>query len=124
VIERLVVTGRSEVIAVEDLPIEVRTHAGVALRPKHERRRTPADELYKRLVEQRESFWTLVYPLYMQRELTRSQLRELVRKALSEAKGNYRIVTRLFNIEQRDYKKFLNFLRKQDCQLPFKEYRR
>jgi len=123
VIERFIVTSRSEVIAVEDLPIEVRTRAGVALRPKHERRRTPADELYKRLVEQRESFWTVVYPLYMERELTRSSLRELVRKALAEAKGNYRIVTRLFNIEPRDYKKFLNFLRKQGCQLPFKEYR-
>jgi transcriptional regulator with PAS, ATPase and Fis domain len=123
VIERLVVTCRSEVVAVEDLPNEIRTPAGVALRPMHERRRTPADELYKRLVESRESFWAVVYPLYMQREITRTHLRDLVRKGLSEAKGNYRIVTRLFNIENRDYKKFLNFLRKQDCQLPFKEYR-
>jgi hypothetical protein len=26
-------------------------------------------------------------------------------------------------METRDYKRFLNFLRKHDCQLPFKEYR-
>jgi hypothetical protein len=26
-------------------------------------------------------------------------------------------------MEPRDYKKFLNFLRKHDCQLPFKDYR-
>jgi hypothetical protein len=26
-------------------------------------------------------------------------------------------------MESRDYKRFLNFLRKHDCQLPFKEYR-
>jgi len=26
-------------------------------------------------------------------------------------------------MEPRDYKRFLNFLRKHDCQLPFKEYR-
>jgi hypothetical protein len=26
-------------------------------------------------------------------------------------------------MDQRDYKKFLNFLRKHDCQVPFKEYR-
>jgi len=32
-------------------------------------------------------------------------------------------VTRLFNIEPRDYKRFLNFLRKHDCQVPFSEYR-
>ena len=29
----------------------------------------------------------------------------------------------MFNISDRDYKKFLNFLRKHDCQPSFKEYR-
>ena len=47
----------------------------------------------------------------------------LVHKGLEEARGNYKIVLRLFNMEARDYKRFLNFLRKHDCQLPFKEYR-
>jgi transcriptional regulator with PAS, ATPase and Fis domain len=123
VIERLVVTGQNEVIAVEDLPVEIRTQQSVMIRPKRERRRTVADDLYKRLVDGRESFWTAVYPLYMQREITRSNVRDLVRKGLEEARGNYKIVTRLFNMDTRDYKKFLNFLRKHDCQLPFKEYR-
>ena len=96
---------------------------GDGLRPKRERRRTVADDLFKKLVEDRESFWTVVYPLYMQREITRGNVRDLVRKGLEEARGNYKIVARLFNMEQRDYKRFLNFLRKHDCQLPFKEYR-
>ena len=91
--------------------------------PKRERRRTVADDLYKKLVEERESFWTAVYPLYMQREITRGNMRDLVRKGLEDARGNYKIVAKLFNMEQRDYKRFLNFLRKHDCQLPFKEYR-
>ena len=99
-----------------------RTRAS-ALRPKRERRRTVADDLYKKLVEERESFWTAVYPLYMQREITRGNMRDLVRKGLEDARGNYKIVAQLFNMEQRDYKRFLNFLRKHDCQLPFKEYR-
>jgi len=123
VIERLIVTSRHEVLAVDDLPIEIRTSRGVLVRPKRERRRTVADDLYKRLVDQRESFWHVVYPLYMQREITRSNVRDLVRKGLEEARGNYKIVTRLFNMDPRDYKKFLNFLRKHDCQVPFKEYR-
>ena len=59
----------------------------------------------------------------MDREITRGTLREVVRKGLEEARGNYRIVARLFNLEARDYKRFLNFLRKHDCQLPFKEFR-
>ncbi len=94
-----------------------------AFRPKRERRRTVADDLYKRLIEERESFWSCVYTLYMDREITRGTLREVIRKGLEESRGNYRIVARLFNLESRDYKRFLNFLRKHDCQLPFKDFR-
>jgi two-component system, NtrC family, response regulator AtoC len=123
VIERLVVTGRHDTVTPDDLPMEIRTQQGIGLRPKRERRRTVADDLYKKLIEERESFWTAVYPLYMQREITRGNMRDLVRKGLEDARGNYKIVAKLFNMEQRDYKRFLNFLRKHDCQLPFQEYR-
>jgi hypothetical protein len=50
-------------------------------------------------------------------------VRDLVQKGLEEARGNYKIMVQLFNMETTDYKKFLNFLRKHQCQLPFKEYR-
>jgi transcriptional regulator with PAS, ATPase and Fis domain len=123
VLERLVVTGRTETIQVEDLPLEIRSPLQGGLRLRRERRRTVADDLFKRLTDERESFWTAVYPLYMNREITRGNVRDLVHKGLEEARGNYKIVLRLFNMEARDYKRFLNFLRKHDCQLPFKEYR-
>jgi len=123
VIERLVVTVQRNTIEVDDLPAEIRVPDPVTFRPKKERRRTVADDLYKRLVEQRESFWSTVYPLFMDREITRANVREVVRRGLEEARGNYKIVARLFNLEPREYKRFLNFLRKHDCQIPFKEYR-
>jgi two-component system response regulator AtoC len=123
IIERLAVTMGAATVRLEDLPVEIRMRAGAESRPKRERRRTVADDLYKRLLEDRESFWSIVYPLYMQRDITRANVRDLVRKGLEEARGNYKIVARLFNMEQRDYKRFLNFLRKHDCQVPFKEYR-
>ena len=123
VIERLIVRGRGDSVVIDDLPPEVRSQRGVAVRPKRERRRTVADDLYRRLTEERESFWTVVYPLYMQREITRGNVRDLVRKGLEESRGNYKIVSRIFNMQTHEYKKFLNFLRKHDCQLPFKDYR-
>ena len=123
VIERLLVTAPGDTVTVRDLPMELQAPRNLSLRPKHERRRTVADDLYKRLIEQGESFWSVVYPLYMQRDITRSNVRDLVRKGLQEARGNYKIVARIFNMEQREYKRFLNFLRKHDCQVPFKEYR-
>ncbi len=123
VIERLVVTCRKEMVSIDDLPHEIRSRHEGGQRHRRERRRTIADDLYKRLVEDRESFWTAVYPLYMQREITRSNVRDLVGKGLQEARGNYKIVAQLFNLESQDYKKFLNFFRKHECQLPFREYR-
>ena len=122
-IERMVVGVQHETIDLQDLPSEVRLQDNVAFRPRRERRRTVADDLYARLTEQRESFWTTVYPMYMDREITRQHVRDVVRRGLEEARGNYKIVARLFNMESREYKRFLNFLRKHDCQLPFKEYR-
>ena len=122
-VERLVVKARGEMASVDDLPLEIRMQRNVSLRPKRERRRTVADDLYKRLVDEQESFWHVVYPMYMQREITRDNVREIVRRGLEEARGNYRIVAKLFNMAPNDYKRFLNFLRKHDCQLPFKEYR-
>src|SRR6187401_1491270 len=62
VIERLIVTVPGTSIDVEHLPADIRAHDRVALRPKRERRRTVADDLYQRMIEQRESFWTTVYP--------------------------------------------------------------
>ena len=123
VIERLVVTGRTEIVQLADLSPEIRTPGQAGRPPGRERRRTIADDLFKKLVDGRESFWTAVYPLYMNREITRGNVRDLVHKGLEEARGNYKIVLRLFNMESSDYKRFLNFLRKHDCQLPFKQYR-
>ncbi len=123
VLERLAITGREAVVSIDELPAELRTHEVHASQPRRERRRTVADDLYKRLIEDRESFWGCVYPLYMDREITRGTLREVVRKGLEASHGNYRIVARMFNLQSREYKRFLNFLRKHDCQLPFKEYR-
>jgi DNA-binding NtrC family response regulator len=123
VIERLVVNAKGPQIMPEDLPPDIRAQDAISFRPRRERRRTVADDLYKRLTENGESFWTSVYPLFMEREITRANVREVVRKGLEEARGNYKIVARIFNMDTRDYKRFLNFLRKHDCQIPFKEYR-
>jgi DNA-binding NtrC family response regulator len=123
VIERLVVTVQGQTIELDHLSSEIRHQGAVSFRPRRERRKTVADELYKRMIDQHESFWTSVYPLFMDREITRNNVREVVRRGLEEARGNYKIVARLFNMESRDYKRFLNFLRKHDCQIPFKEYR-
>jgi transcriptional regulator with PAS, ATPase and Fis domain len=124
VVERCVVNATSDFIEVADLPPEILAHSSIQLGHWKERRRTVADDLFRRLVTDGKPFWASVYPMYMNREITRSDMRALLHKGLEEARGNYTIVLRLFNMEPKDYKRFLNFLRKHDCRLPFKDYRK
>ena len=123
VVERLVVTVSGSVIDPGHLSPEICEQGRVVLRPKRDRRRTVVDDLYEQITKHHQSFWTTAYPRFMNREVTRDHVREIVRRGLEEARGNYKIVARLFNMEAGDYKRFLNFLRKHDCQVPFQDYR-
>ena len=89
VIERMVVRARTEVIGVDDVPHEVRANQRPGA-PIRERRRTIADELYERITNEQQSFWTTVYPLFMQREITRSAVRDVVRRGLQDARATTR----------------------------------
>ena len=59
----------------------------------------------------------------MVRDLTRTDLRAIITRGLQETAGNYKMLVELFNMERTDYKRFLNFLRKQECQVPFAHFR-
>ena len=84
----------------------------------------PAIELvFDRMVRHRESFWTAVYPAFMTRDLTRSDLKFIVRRGLQETAGSYKLLVELLNMKPTDYKRFLNFLRKYECHMPFQRFR-
>jgi DNA-binding NtrC family response regulator len=70
------------------------------------------------------NFWEHVHPLFLDRDLTRHDLRELVRRGLAATRGNYQAVVRLFGMPESDYKRFLNFLGTHGCVVDFREFRR
>jgi hypothetical protein len=55
--------------------------------------------------------------------VTRETVRILVRRGLECTRGNYRLLAPLFNFPVTDYKRFLNFLDKHDCHVPFQHFR-
>ncbi len=122
VIERLVVRARATVVAPEDLPSEV-TGRPRGEREKASVRASVAESMYERMVRAGESFWAVVYPPFIARDLTRDDVRLIIRKGLEHARGNYKLLVALFNMPPTDYKRFLNFLRKHDCHMPFQRFR-
>jgi transcriptional regulator with PAS, ATPase and Fis domain len=123
VVQRLVVAVGHDVITAADLPADISREVHIVpAPPRRDRRRSTADALQDHL-RRGGSFWSVVYEPYRRHDLTRADVRALVGKGLEEARGNYRGVVRMFNVPPSDYKRFMNFLRKHECLLPFREYR-
>jgi transcriptional regulator with PAS, ATPase and Fis domain len=126
VIERIVVRTRKTTIAPEDLPTEVLLAArevpaaAATVRSQGPDRVT---RVLERILNGGESFWVAVHEPFMLRDLTREELRAIVGMGLLQTKGSYRLLVDMFNMPQSDYRRFLSFLRKYDCNMPFQQFR-
>jgi transcriptional regulator with PAS, ATPase and Fis domain len=127
VVEQLLLRAVDRPIALQDLPPEIRhTPAMTAQRGAasgSDETMSEVAELMKDMVVGGACFWAVVYPRFMSRDLPRSILREVVARGLARTAGNYRTLVTLFNMPATDYKRFLNFLRKHGCLVPFLPYR-
>jgi DNA-binding NtrC family response regulator len=128
VAERLVLRSSQGGVDVDGLPGEIqrdsngRSPAACANQarpvsaPRHQ-------VLYDKITNEGGSFWSVAYEPFMARDLTREEIRELVRLGLEQTRGNYKLLVTTFNMPAEDYKKFLNFLRKYQCHVPFQRFR-
>ena len=117
VLERLVVNSRRDVITVADLPREVLSMTCAAETVHPGESINLHRELFTRMVQGGESFWTAVYEPFMMRDITRADVRAIVREGLMNTRGGYKALAALFNIPA-DHRRLLSFLRKHDCHLP------
>ena len=122
VVEQAMWLSRGDLVDLAQLPEVIKVPAQ-PIRPTRERRVQVADELYAALVNGGYSFWDHIYPLFLSRDITRHDMRELVRKGLSTTRGNYRQLLKLFGMANQDYKRFLNFLAAHDCGADFRAFR-
>jgi transcriptional regulator with PAS, ATPase and Fis domain len=132
--ERLVVRASDQEIEPRDLPHEVLRcttlgqsalgqSAGAPTTVTSAPARSNSEALFDRMVNGGESFWTAVYAPFMSRDLTRDDVRAIVRRGLERTGGNYRVMVELFNMSPDDYKRFLGVLRKYQCHMPFQQFR-
>jgi transcriptional regulator with GAF, ATPase, and Fis domain len=122
VVEQLAWLGTGTA-GVKDLPPTLLAATNGAMRRGRERRRRVCDQLYEALTSRSCSFWEHVYPMFINRDLTRADLTALVAKALAATAGNYRAVLPLLGMQPGDYKRFLNLLSTHGCTVDFREFR-
>lgn len=108
---------------------ELRAHigrAGIALYPK------PAAQLlsdevevtatvetcFQSLADGRRSFWEVAL------HASPEDLKEIIEKALRATDGSYRRVADLLHIEKNEYRRFMDFLRRRNCMVDFRPFRK
>jgi transcriptional regulator with GAF, ATPase, and Fis domain len=122
VVEQAAWATEDDLIDTEHLPPTVRS-TGENLLPQRERRRQVADDLYEALTSGSYSFWRDIHPIFLARDITRHDIRELVLRGLRTTHGNYRALLRVFGMPQQDYKRFQNFLAAHGCKVDFRAFR-
>ena len=122
VVEQLTWLSQDGVVELEHLPVSMRKVSNPAV-PVDDRRRQVADDLYDAVVRQGASFWEHVYPMFLARDITRHDLRELVRLGLRESRGRYKAMLTLFGMPAGDYRRFMNFLAAHGCGVGVREFR-
>jgi DNA-binding NtrC family response regulator len=142
VAERLVVSSRSGRIDTPSLPSDVSAQmqsgprSDAAMRvsstvlsqsaspiPSPSPASSPLQSRLDRLMKDRVSFWSEVHEPFMNHDITREDVRQLVREGLAHTRGNYKMLVRAFNMDPRDYKRFLSFLRTYECHVSFRPFR-
>ena len=121
-VEQAIWLAPDETVTVDHLPPSIQAASDHIVRVR-ERRSQAADDLYQALVRGGYTFWEHIYPLFLGRNITRHDVRELVCRGLHTTAGNYRPLLKLFGMPQRDYKRFLNFLSTHDCGVDFRSFR-
>jgi DNA-binding NtrC family response regulator len=123
--ERLMLHHRSDRVDVNDLPPEVQQErrAGQPTAAGQVSTRAVSEVLFERMIKGGESFWSAVHEPFIARDLTRNDLREIIRLGLEHVRGNYKILASAFNMPPADYKRFMGVLRKYQCHLPFQRFR-
>ena len=69
------------------------------------------EELFKEIVERRKSFWEAVHRPFLERELNRREVKEIIALGLKQTNGSYKELCKLFNIGEKEYKRFMDIIR-------------
>ncbi|MFI5176815.1 MAG: sigma-54 interaction domain-containing protein, partial [Terriglobia bacterium] len=82
-----------------------------------------AMRLFQLMKQDKVSFWKVVKEPFMNREISKELVREVIKIGLQESRGRYKDLLGSFNLQGTEYTVFMNFLKKHSCQVDYKPYR-
>jgi DNA-binding NtrC family response regulator/serine/threonine protein kinase/tetratricopeptide (TPR) repeat protein len=82
------------------------------------------EDWFRDLTEGKKTFWSAVRDSYKRRDISRERVLALVDLGLRSTQGSYKAVASMFKIKEAEYRRFMDFLRRNNCLLDFRPYRR
>jgi DNA-binding NtrC family response regulator len=79
--------------------------------------------VFKDLTEGRKDFWTNIRDPYKRRDISREKVIALMDLGLRSTRGSYKMLASLIHVDK-GYRKLMDFLRRNDCLLDFRPYRK
>ena len=79
---------------------------------------------FKDLSEGRKDFWSTIHKKYKRRDITREKIMALVDLGLRSTGGCYQTLATKFHMKRKEYRRLMDFLRRNHCLLDFRPYRR
>jgi DNA-binding NtrC family response regulator/serine/threonine protein kinase/Flp pilus assembly protein TadD len=79
---------------------------------------------FRDLTEGRKNFWSAVHDKYKNRDISRQKVMALVDFGLTSTRGSYKSLASSFRLREKEYRRFMDFLRRNDCLLDFRPYRK
>jgi len=116
-------TAKGSVIELADLPQQVRSSERAAVR-RGESDEHSAEEIYQNILRGEGNFADLVRQPFLQRQFGKGVLRQVIRRALVDSRGRYRKALRLLRIPDETYRVTIQFLKRNDCYLDFRPFRK
>jgi hypothetical protein len=104
-------------IVITEIPVETSVTKGAA----------PTDEaqlLFQDIKEGRKDFWSDIHNRYKRRDISREKVLAFVDFGLRSTRGSYTTMASMFRLKETDYRRFMDFLRRNDCLLDFRPYRK
>jgi len=124
VVEQLSAAGHDRELGVEHMPAYTMAREQPQVQPRAgDRRRDEMDALFDHIANGTAEFWRDVYDPFMDRDLTRQDVRHLITRALTVADGSYREMLQVLRLPGEDYKRLLNFLVRHGCAVDFRPFR-
>jgi transcriptional regulator with GAF, ATPase, and Fis domain len=104
---------------IHNVPVDKRLTTTTTASNLHE-----VDCWFRDLAEGRKNFWSAVHDPYKRRDIPREKVVALVDIGLRTTRGSYKSLASLFQVKEDEYRRFMDFLRRNRCRLDFRPYRK